>query len=251
MERAKIIEKTFKFVNPLAGRNATRRIVIHHTGGADIDAYAEQIHQWHLQAGYAGIGYHFVIRKNGDIERGRPAWAVGSHAYGANSDTLGIHLSGCFTHILPTEKQMEACALLIANLCDEYKIPTDRKHILGHREVDPDGLRGTSCPGNMLQDSLDVIVGKANWYRYGAPDVVDTPAETPNFKSNLAGMLSEHFAESEFVCKCCGKGAEKISPKLIELLEKLRWNIGGYPLYINSAYRCPKHNAEVGGVQNS
>ncbi len=251
MQKARITEKTFNFTKGLAERYETKRIVIHHTGGADIDAYSEQIHQWHLAAGYSGIGYHFVIRKNGDIERGRPVWAVGSHAYGANHDSIGIHLSGCFTHTLPTDKQIESAALLIANLCEEYNIPTDRQHILGHREVDPDGLAGTACPGNMLQDYLDVIVGKANWYRYGQPDVIDTPSESPKKVKPLAGMLSEHFAENEFTCKCCGKGADKISPKLIELLEQLRWNIGGYPLYINSGYRCPKHNADVGGVPDS
>ena len=251
MKKTKIIEKIFNFAS-LKRRAATNRIVIHHTGDADIDASAEQIQQWHLNAGYSGIGYHFVIRKNGDIESGRPIWAVGSHAYGANSDSIGIHISGSFTYKLPNEKQIEACAMLLADLCEEYQIPTDRKHIFGHREVDPDGLAGTACPGNMLQDYLDVIVGKANWYRYGGVDVKDKPADPPKVKKKIqAGMLSEHFSESEFACKHCGKGADKISPKLIELLEQLRWNIGGYPLHINSGYRCPTHNANVGGVPNS
>lgn len=61
---------------------------------------------------------------------------------------------------------------------------------------------------------------------------------------------SEHFSESELSCHCCGRGVEKISPRLLELLEQLRANIGG-PLEISCAYRCPKHNAEVGGVPNS
>ena len=252
MKRIKIVEKVFSFVKPLADRKGTNRIVIHHTGGADIDAYAEQIHSWHLDAGYSGIGYHFVIRKDGTIERGRPQWAVGSHAYGANYDTIGIHLSGCFTYTLPTEQQIETCAKLLADLCKEYKIPVDRKHILGHREVDPDGLRGTVCPGNMLQDYLDVLAGRANWYRYGGANVKDKPADTPKTAQKVkAGMLSEHFAENEFTCKHCGTGADKISPRLIELLEQLRYNIGGYPLHINSGYRCPTHNANIGGVPNS
>lgn len=247
MQTATIIEKSFNFTNSLVERNATNRIIIHHTGGADIDAYAEQIHQWHLQAGYSGIGYHFVIRKNGDIERGRPVWAVGSHAYGNNFDSIGIHLSGDFTYNTPTKEQIESCALLIANLSESYNITLDRKHILGHRETIE-----TACPGNMLFNLLDVIVGKANWYRYNNADVIDYPAEPPKVTLNpRAGMLSEHFAESEFACHCCGKGADKINPRLIQLLEQLRYNIGGYPIHINSGYRCPKHNSDVGGVQNS
>jgi len=70
-------------------------------------------------------------------------------------------------------------------------------------------------------------------------------------------MLSEHFSESEFWCRgqdqgtCnCGHSL-KVDPRLIELLEELRSNIGGVPLIINSAYRCPMHNQSVGGVPNS
>ena len=39
--------------------------------------------------------------------------------------------------------------------------------------------------------------------------------------------------------------------RLIELIEQLRKNIGGYSIHINSGYRCPTHNANVGGVPNS
>lgn len=74
------------------------------------------------------------------------------------------------------------------------------------------------------------------------PDVIDTPKNT--------GKLSEHFDADEFVCHCCGKGADKIDPKLIELLERLR-TLAEAPIHINCGYRCPKHNREVGGVDNS
>ena len=76
------------------------------------------------------------------------------------------------------------------------------------------------------------------------PDVIDTP------KSVVPDKLSEHFAVNEFVCHCCGKGADKIDRRLVDLLEQLRTKAGA-PIHINCGYRCPKHNAEVGGVQNS
>ena len=59
---------------------------------------------------------------------------------------------------------------------------------------------------------------------------------------------SEHFSESELTCHHCGQGIELISPRLLELLEQLRENTGGLPLSISNAYRCPEHNAEVGGA---
>lgn len=168
MEKVCVIERFFNF-DFLDKRRSTNRLIIHHTGDTDIDASAVQINDWHLSAGYSGIGYHFVIRKNGSIERGRPIWAVGAHAYANNYDSIGIHLSGAFNTAQPTTYQIEAAALLIANLCADYKIPIDRKHILGHCEVDPAGLSGTSCPGKNLLNRLDEIVGKANWYRFQSP----------------------------------------------------------------------------------
>ena len=73
------------------------------------------------------------------------------------------------------------------------------------------------------------------------PDTVDVQP---------SNKLSEHFDVSEFACHHCGQ-CVTIHPRLVELLEQLRENIGGYPLHINSGYRCPEHNANIGGVRNS
>lgn len=62
---------------------------------------------------------------------------------------------------------------------------------------------------------------------------------------------SEHFSAYELSCSHCGRGADIVSARLLELVEQLRSNCGGYPLQCNCAYRCPEHNAEVGGVPNS
>lgn len=168
MKKAEIKETNLKF-NGLTWRDSTDMIVIHHTGSiTDIDASAEQIHEWHLNNGWSGIGYHFVVRKNGMIEKGRPEYAIGSHAYGENSHTIGIHISGDFDTAYPTKAQIESTALLTANLCEKYKIPTDRAHIVGHCD-----LMATSCPGKNIYSQLDTIIGKANWYRYGFPKVAE------------------------------------------------------------------------------
>lgn len=67
--------------------------------------------------------------------------------------------------------------------------------------------------------------------------------------------LSEHFDSSEFDChgtNCgCGGRGESMNPTFIDKLEKLRYNIGGLPLNINSGYRCPKHNRDIDGAGNS
>ena len=52
MTPVNIIEKTFRFKNSLEKRYHTNRFVIHHTGtgSIDLDASAEQIHDWHLSS---------------------------------------------------------------------------------------------------------------------------------------------------------------------------------------------------------
>ena len=49
----------------------------------DQQSSAAQIDTWHRQRGWKfGIGYHYVVRRNGSIEPGRPEWMVGAHCVG-------------------------------------------------------------------------------------------------------------------------------------------------------------------------
>jgi N-acetyl-anhydromuramyl-L-alanine amidase AmpD len=159
MIEPKIVETDLEFTN-LSKRYETDLIVIHHTGNPyDDDLSAEEIHESHQALGWAGIGYHYVIRKDGTIEAGRPEWAIGSHAYGENSHSIGIHLCGNFEEAEPTEAQIESCAYLVGYLCDKYGMVCDSDHVKGHRDLMP-----TACPGQNLYDILQTIRGKANWY---------------------------------------------------------------------------------------
>lgn len=62
-------------------------------------------------------------------------------------------------------------------------------------------------------------------------------------------QLSRNFTSEEFACKC-GCGFDKISPKLISLLQVLRDTLDS-SITINSGCRCAKHNASVGGAGDS
>lgn len=57
-----------------------------------------------------------------------------------------------------------------------------------------------------------------------------------------------YFKIKEFECPCCGKVT--VSGWLIHLLNQVRENYGK-PIYINSGFRCKKHNKEVGGKPDS
>ena len=61
-------------------------------------------------------------------------------------------------------------------------------------------------------------------------------------------QLSRNFRSEEFACKCCGRC--EMDQRLIDVLQLIR-DILNKPIYINSGYRCDKHNKEVGGSANS
>jgi uncharacterized protein YcbK (DUF882 family) len=65
----------------------------------------------------------------------------------------------------------------------------------------------------------------------------------------MTNKASLNFTWTELECKC-GCGTRNITDDSIRKLQKLR-SLVGYPLTINSAARCEKHNRAVGGVSGS
>jgi len=131
-----ILETGLKF-GSLNTRKSTKRIIIHHSASADVPA--STIHQWHLNQGWSGIGYHFVIRANGTIERGRPEDTIGSHSGPqGNGDSIGVVLTGNFEIGAPATAQITALASLIKDLRGRY----GNLAVIGHRDV-----MATACPG--------------------------------------------------------------------------------------------------------
>lgn len=145
----------------LSKRTKTDMVVIHHTGNpTDDDLSAEEINASHQAQGWTCIGYHYVIRKDGTIEEGRPHWTVGAHAYGDNDHTIGIHVCGNFEIGEPTQAQIESLAMLLTNVCDDYGLPIDKFHVVAHRD-----LMATACCGENLYNQLQTVRGKAIWYQ--------------------------------------------------------------------------------------
>ena len=145
-----IKETYLKFVLPLENRLQTDFIVLHHIGESNEDFSAAEIHRWHINNGWAGIGYHFVIRKNGTIERGRPIDTIGAHCYGYNKRSVGINVVGDFEKDFPTNDQLRSAVQLTAYLCQLYRLnPFGDEVILGHCD-----LNNTLCPGKNFYSEL-------------------------------------------------------------------------------------------------
>jgi uncharacterized protein YcbK (DUF882 family) len=60
---------------------------------------------------------------------------------------------------------------------------------------------------------------------------------------------ASHFSDREFACPHCGVAL--VRPRLKQLLETLRHEIGDKPIRVVSGYRCPPHNRQVGGAPDS
>ncbi|WP_301860437.1 N-acetylmuramoyl-L-alanine amidase [uncultured Megasphaera sp.] len=130
------------FTEALEPRKLTNLLIVHHVGGTNRDVTAADIHQWHLQNGWAGIGYHYVIHKDGTIEQGRPEHTVGAHCYGYNQTSVGIVSVGDFETYEPTKQQLSSVIHLLSYLCWRYHIQPSSSTIVGHRD-----LNETACPG--------------------------------------------------------------------------------------------------------
>lgn len=102
-----------------------------------MDIGASEIDDWHKQRGWSGIGYHFVIRRNGDIENGRPLKKSGAHVRGHNAKSIGICLVGREKY---SDPQWTSLKHLIGDLLDTFP----KAEVKGHYQADK---KKPHCPG--------------------------------------------------------------------------------------------------------
>jgi hypothetical protein len=113
-------------------KNDPNRIIIHCSDTEDSGDKIglKEIRQWHItERGFLDIGYHYVIRRTGLIEIGRPEDEIGAHCQGQNNDSLGICLVGT-RHF--TYAQYEALVTLVRAIRDRHKISIE--NVFGHYE---------------------------------------------------------------------------------------------------------------------
>jgi len=84
------------------------------------DVTVDTIRKWHRAKGWADVGYHYVVRKNGGIEIGRDLSLVGAHCLGRNHDSVGVCITGDFWKYEPTLSQINACNRIYHELCQIY-----------------------------------------------------------------------------------------------------------------------------------
>lgn len=58
------------------------------------DFTVADIRAWHKARGWADIGYHYIVYRDGRIMVGRPIGQIGSHVAGHNTGTIGVSYVG-------------------------------------------------------------------------------------------------------------------------------------------------------------
>ena len=140
-----IIEKTYALNGPLELRTQTDYAILHHAAASVCSA--DDVDRWHKNNGWECIGYHFFIRKDGSIYRGRKQNTIGAHAYGHNYNSIGICFEGNFEEEEMPEAQIEAGKWI----CDYIRKQYPGIIFKGHRD-----FNSTSCPGKNFK--FDEIV---------------------------------------------------------------------------------------------
>ncbi len=106
---------------------------------------AALINKWHIEDnGWSAIGYHYVIKRDGMLEKGRDEHVRGAHAREVNHSSVGICLVGGMAESGGpeanfTDGQYETLQELLTDLCARYPGVS----VVGHRDVDSAGKK---CP---------------------------------------------------------------------------------------------------------
>jgi len=130
------------FLVPFFGKRKRNRIVREVRFNAthkEVYFTAKDVDTAHRFRGFSCWGYHYYIRKSGQIEPMRDEDTVGAHARGFNAISLGVCYEGGLDENgkaadTRTSRQKEAMHRLVSELLQRYP---DAK-VVGHRDLSPD-----------------------------------------------------------------------------------------------------------------
>ena len=105
---------------------------------------AKKINDWHHDRGFQnGIGYHYVVRRDGSIELGRPLEMIGAHVVGHNRHSIGICYEGGLNSFgEDADTRTPEQKVTLRKLLEELHRKFPKALIVGHRDLNP----GKKCP---------------------------------------------------------------------------------------------------------
>ena len=125
------------------------KIIIHCSATPEgRDVTVNEITRWHLARGFATIGYHYVIYRDGSIHTGRPEAQAGAHTQNHNSNSIGVCYVGGMdaTNSRAKDTRTPAQRAALIKLVKELRAKYPRATVHGHNE-----FANKACP------SFDVV----------------------------------------------------------------------------------------------
>lgn len=115
----------------------------------------KEIDRWHRARGWKnGCGYHFVVRRDGTVEAGRPMEMIGAHCQHHNAHSIGVCYEGGLDAAgHPKDTRTVLQKRVMRALLEELHAKFPKALILGHNVFNP----SKSCPCfNALREYQDL-----------------------------------------------------------------------------------------------
>lgn len=145
-------------------------VIVHWTETAtNKNIGSEEINGWHLKAGLKGIGYHYVIRRDGSLQRARPVNIEGQHTPGFDDKTIGVVFVGGINapsetpnaqNFLSAKSLTRSQINTFDQICKAFYRVWPGIQFKGHADVDATGQN--IDPGFDVPDYVLTRFGKSN-----------------------------------------------------------------------------------------
>lgn len=148
---------------------------------------SEDIEKIHLQKGFSTIGYHYVIKRDGSLQRGRPINRVGAHALenGHNKYSIGVAFVGGYNcnsgnpdylNYVSAESITGEQWKTLDQFLKAFYVVWPGGQVWGHNDTDP---------GNKIDPGIDMVQYVRN--KFGKFNVASAGVLPPMSPSQLVG----------------------------------------------------------------
>ena len=122
----------------------------------DQQSSVAQINTWHRQRGFhLGIGYHYVVRRDGSVETGRPEYLIGAHCLNHNAHSIGIcYEGGLDIRGQPADTRTAAQKASLRTLLEDLHRRYPKALIVGHHDLNPQ--KACPCIENVAREYADI-----------------------------------------------------------------------------------------------
>lgn len=106
----------------------------------------EALRRSHLARGFADIGYHFYITRDGEVHICHPVHQIGAHATGWNDKSIGIcYEGGLDENGVPADTRTYAQKCSLLDLLRQLKTDYPNARISGHRQLSSSIHKACPC----------------------------------------------------------------------------------------------------------